>query len=514
MTGAATLSRAYRRMTACVGERQTIGPFGMVWWAILFLALLFSTVPLFAQQLAVPEIARGPLWICDAPEQQCRPVTLRDIRSSKGQVFLRQQVVIPARAVAQLQTVRIAAMGSSEVRWNGVLIGTNGMPAAEAAAERAGSYVAAMTIPQNLVREGSNLLSVRMSFHHLWLPVRSPVRSIDLEPWGWSGSRGLLHYLPSLLTFGALLAAGLYFGFAAWAERNNRSALVLASIAWLCLAQLSLEMLRVFLIYSYPWQLARISGIVLLAHATSSLFAFYAADRFAPSLRTAATVATVLAATAGAVLAPWFDWKALSAIAAGTAAVTACGVYGVLSNVRGARVVTLFGVGVFGLILLQGTEFLDRGWYLVVAAGLLLLIAEQALDLKQARRHARQLTERLCRLEDVRETILLKEGSRTHHLDSGGIIHVKAADDYSEVRLRDGRVLLISKTLSRLVDSLPDQILRVHRSHAVNKSYVASVTASGSGRTLHLTDGSQVPVGRSYAAVLSRWLNGDQELEC
>jgi DNA-binding LytR/AlgR family response regulator len=55
-------------------------------------------------------------------------------------------------------------------------------------------------------------------------------------------------------------------------------------------------------------------------------------------------------------------------------------------------------------------------------------------------------------------------------------------------------------SLSRLLETLPHRFVRVHKSYAVNRAHVASIAPrAGGGRLLRLSQGSEVPVGRSYA---------------
>jgi DNA-binding LytR/AlgR family response regulator len=136
------------------------------------------------------------------------------------------------------------------------------------------------------------------------------------------------------------------------------------------------------------------------------------------------------------------------------------------------------------------------------------LVAEQVTSLRRARAErdaeasrAAALTERLAKAERAGEPILaLKDGSRTHRVAESDILFIRAADDYCEAVLADGRSMLVTMTLARLLDTLPVRFLRVHKSFAVNRAHVATLAARpGGGRMLKLSEGSEVPVGRSYA---------------
>jgi DNA-binding LytR/AlgR family response regulator len=143
------------------------------------------------------------------------------------------------------------------------------------------------------------------------------------------------------------------------------------------------------------------------------------------------------------------------------------------------------------------------------------LVAEQVAVLRQTRRgrdageqRAAVLEERLRRVDSASGavTVSLKDGSRTHLVPEGDILFCKAADDYSEVRLKSGRTLLATATLARLQGALPERFVRVHKSYIVNQAHVATLAPRpGGGRMLVLTDGSSVPVGRSYGSALAEW---------
>ena len=80
---------------------------------------------------------------------------------------------------------------------------------------------------------------------------------------------------------------------------------------------------------------------------------------------------------------------------------------------------------------------------------------------------------------------------------------VTAADDYCDVSLVDGRIILVTMSLSRLLEGLSDRFLRVHKSYAVNHAHVSALVARpGGGRQLLLAGGASIPVGRSYGDVI------------
>jgi DNA-binding LytR/AlgR family response regulator len=353
-----------------------------------------------------------------------------------------------------------------------------------------------------------------MTAHHLWLPVRNPVHQFDVVPYETQQLPGLAYYLPALLTLGALAGAGLYFSVGAWSDRLDRGALILAAIAGSATLQLLIEVSRAFVAYTYPWHLARVAAIAILAALTATLIAAYAAHRLVPGRARAAIAVTALASLASLLLVPGYDLKALAAIIVGALALGSCGVGGRKRHRREAAGAIIAAILIVAVMAFQWTLFLDRSWFMVLALLLVLLAAQQAGEVRRARqerdlerRRSAALAERLSRGERLGEAIVtLKDGSRTHRVVESDILYVRAADDYCEATLCDGRTLLVTEGLARLLQRLPPRFQRVHKSYAVNRSHVLSLAPRpGGGKLLKLSNGEQIPVGRSYGVAGLTW---------
>jgi DNA-binding LytR/AlgR family response regulator len=467
--------------------------------------LLLALLAFLLLAAAPPRGSGGEVRQCG--RQACSPVDLQWMPLQGRQTILARTITVrPApMPLERPLMVRLVAMASSEVRWNGIVIGRNGVPGGDSASEVPGRFVASFIVPPQLVRPGDNIVEARLSAHHLWLPVRRAVHIFSIGPYESEALPGLADYLPALLALGALAGACIYFAVA-WLSDRDRNSALLASIAATAMAQLLAEVSRAFIAYSYPWHLARVTAIALLAAVAAMLIAAYAARRFAPEWRRAVVPGTAAAALACVVLIPYYDLKAVSAIATGAAALGICAVHG--RRKPGAKAALAAALAVPALFAWQLTAFLDRGWFLLVAAVLVALVAEQVSSLRRARserddetRRATALSERLARAEREGEPIVtLKDGTRTRRVAESDIVYVRAADDYCEVVLADRQTVLVTTTLARFLETLPPRFLRVHKSYAVNRARVASVAPRlGGGRELVMSDGARVPVGRSYA---------------
>ncbi len=76
------------------------------------------------------------------------------------------------------------------------------------------------------------------------------------------------------------------------------------------------------------------------------------------------------------------------------------------------------------------------------------------------------------------------------------IIRVQSMDNYSKIFFDDARPLVVSKVLLWFELRLPNQLFtRVHRSHLVNRNYVAAINGSVI-KYVQLTNGETISISR------------------
>jgi hypothetical protein len=482
---------------------------------LLLLALLALPVAAAPAAPAAPGMTVGELRVCASAGGACRPVDLRALPLESPETILEREVEIPRSALPLPRPlmVFVIAMASSEIEWNGARIGRNGVPGPDSAREKPGRFIATFAVPAELVRPGTNRVRARLSAHHLWLPVRRPVHVFDVGLYESPTLPGLTGYLPALLALGALAAGAVYFAASALLDRRDRLAPLPALIAATAMLQLGVETARSFISYTYPWHLIRVASVALLAAITAVLVAAYAARRFAPGWARAAPALTAAAALSSLMLVPWYDLKAIGAIVSGAIALLACAGRGARGGVPGSRVGIAFSLSLFALIGWQLTDFLDQSYYVALAAILVVLVGEQVLVLRRTRSAGEKEALRAAGLEaQLKDSARdragriarLKDGARTHQVPEADILFARAADDYCEVRLRDGRTLLVTLTLSRLQQALSDRFVRIHKSYSVNAAHVAALgPRPGGGKQVTLADGTDLPVGRAYLGAVA-----------
>lgn len=484
-------------------------------------ALLTLCLALLAGQAARAadiEVRRHDICRDVAGRYVCEPMG-RDNTSLRGspEFGLVTEVDIAPDAVRSDRPLMVAlvAMASSEVRWNGTLIGRNGRPGPDAAREIPGRFTAVYIVPHELVRPGRNVVTARVSSHHLPLPVVNAVHMFAVADYVDPLRYGLMAYLPALLMIGVLAVAGVYFTVTSLLDRAQRGAPLLAAVAWLAVAQLAVETARVFINYPYPWHVVRVGAIAVLAALTAIAATAWTAGRLGtprPRLVVAMTSALALAAVLAA---PGYDNKAEFAIVAGFAMIAGCGIEAGWRRGRRDGWIAL-GLAVAAALVWkwEGNRFLDVAWYVMVAAMLGLLVAAQVRALSRARAgqgaeaaRADEAEAQLARRDAAMASI--RDGTRTHRVPTAAILALEAADDYCEVRLADGRRLLSTASLAQTLADLPGDFVRVHKSWAVNAAHIAAIgPGPGGRRTVTLADGSTVPVGRAFAAALERFAPG------
>lgn len=469
--------------------------------------------------LGAAPVRHGPLQHCPALESANGCVTVSRWQSpmTGPETILRREITVDTAMLPGRPPLMVSliALASAEVRWNGVVIGRNGVPGRDRASEVPGRYISAFLIPPRLIRPGVNILEARLSGHHLWAPVMMPIHDFSVGFYESPTLPGLGYYLPALLTLGALLAGLVYFAAAFVSDRSDRGALAVALAAGAGAAQLLVEVSRAFIAYTYPWHLNRVTAIALLSALTACLIAYYAGRRFAPRWTRRMVVATALLSAASILLVPGFDLKAMGAMAVAWLWLGVAALLGRRTAWKPAMVALALALAALALMVWNFTDYLDGTHYLLLAIILILLVSEQVIALRRARaerdvqaRLAAALAERLRLAEEKGEPILaLRDGSRIHRVAEGDVLAVRAADDYCDVILTSGRSLLVTQTLAKLLATLPPRFMRVHKSHAVNRAHVTgAVPRPGGGILLSMSDASEIPVGRAYARAVTDWL--------
>lgn len=126
---------------------------------------------------------------------------------------------------------------------------------------------------------------------------------------------------------------------------------------------------------------------------------------------------------------------------------------------------------------------------------------KQAVERVQIKRQQQQsqgqLQALLHNLQQQEKKIALPQSDHIEFVAVNSIIRCRGDRNYTHFHLKDGRELLVSRTLKEYVDLLDDSsFFRVHQSHLVNLDCVQKYRKRDGGMLI-TTDGAKIPVARA-----------------
>lgn len=113
--------------------------------------------------------------------------------------------------------------------------------------------------------------------------------------------------------------------------------------------------------------------------------------------------------------------------------------------------------------------------------------------IKTLEEEKQETIERLKELKDVvtKDFIILQDKSKVYVEE---LMFIKSDDHYLLVHLHGKKDNFVRGKLSTIIKELPPNFVRCHRSYIVNENYIEKFDS----KTLTLTDGSEVPVSKTY----------------
>lgn len=95
--------------------------------------------------------------------------------------------------------------------------------------------------------------------------------------------------------------------------------------------------------------------------------------------------------------------------------------------------------------------------------------------------------------KEAETSLVIKSGYDLHRVLFQDILYIESDSEYVNYHFQDGKKIMANQSLSKLLNELPSQFIRVHRSYIVNKNKVTSLK----GRSLMLSN-TEIPVSDSY----------------
>lgn len=95
--------------------------------------------------------------------------------------------------------------------------------------------------------------------------------------------------------------------------------------------------------------------------------------------------------------------------------------------------------------------------------------------------------------EEPNNFIMLKADKKNHKVNFDQIRYFESIGDYVKVHLKDSKTLIISETLRKLEEILPNSFLRVHKTYIISIPHLEYVE----GNQIQLGK-TKIPIGQSY----------------
>lgn len=482
--------------------------------AILLLSFLITSTPAVAQEYQ--NLIEHPVRICDADQRTNSPPDFAETncRSAlfyeadpQGQMlwiellFDAQPTLLEDR---QPLGLFLSAKASSEAILNGVSIGSNGRPGISQLSEEAGDMDSVFFVPEGTLLEGQNRLVMRMSSMNGEITLASPIHNLVLAPYRDPRQPGPATWF-ALITFGLFVASFVFFGVRSLRGNDRQGAALIAVLSFMAALQLAVEAARDIMPYPYPLHDVRLTLILTFAIGLGLSFVAYVLHLlFKPYLRyrmLALSALLIMMLLIGSFVGG-FDLKTICVLIAASLAVVSSGILAFLHGNRIGAWYGLAGALLSFLIFWLGGFFLDTVLYLIVAAGLLVLLFKHA--------RGSDIEGPLQVVSQEPKRIELTSSGKVEFVDLRDIARFSGAGDYVEVFLRDGRSALHNASLSALEADLSEGFIRVHRSHIVNAAFVKALMRESAGTgQLQMLDGSEVPVSRRNMARVRNELSQD-----
>ena len=94
--------------------------------------------------------------------------------------------------------------------------------------------------------------------------------------------------------------------------------------------------------------------------------------------------------------------------------------------------------------------------------------------------------------EEVNQSIFVKSDKKIIKVDFDEIQYIEAYGNY--IKIFTNKMILTPQTLSDFLEKLPDSILRIHKSFAVNFNKLKLID----GNQIVLKNDTKLPIGKSY----------------
>ncbi len=488
---------------------------------IVIFLILFAATMLQAKAQPLLSIDTDDVIVCQTKvshetrpkftESNCQSMSLTQLDPQNKEVWFKANLFVSQAYLERNQPTALFIFGkmSSEVYFNGQLLGNNGTPSFLAKDEFSGDMDARFYLPTKLINQGDNELVIHASAHHGVLRLAMPIHFIGLSEYGQTNDFFKADLWLLLSLFGALILGCIYLAVIAWQSEQKKSAVLILLMMLLSSGQLFLEISRALLNYSYPFHDIRLILITLVSFGIGCCFLAFSIEKFVKTKQRTWLIIGILLTAILVVLIPGFDSKTVIAILIPALISTMLSGYKYKTERTSEFLVYLFAYASFTFTIVATFSYFHSAYfYYIVTSMMAFLVIRKANELskeKQRRKsEEKQVLKLQFKLEQVEQQntpikLKITSAGKTELLASQSIAYCKAAGDYVEVFLTDKRQILFSGTLKSIESQLPSTFLKVHRSYIVNLDEVVAIVSAknkAGSSSLVLQTADEIPISR------------------
>lgn len=386
--------------------------------------------------------------------------------------------------------LNVAGPFSAELTWDGVLVGEKGRVGADPESESPGTIDSITLIPPELIGPGRHVLHMRLSTQHTAVQGARIIHILALAPYRVDDRRLLRYYaVPLLLMSGLLIliVQSLRIGF----STGNRLYSGLGVFGLFILVSLIAEVSRALVNYSYNVHEFRgtfMWASLIGAGLTLNFICFSLHKQ--PWVRYVLFGALVVAVVTGRVGLGGDRQLALNFL---TLAAIPAAIH-LWFFVR-KEVTFLSTLPIFWLACVVSYQwsiglFLDS--YIFIASIIYLASAWFWVYVEKPEPEA---------VAAAPGRLVVKSKGKEIYVPARDAVYLKAEGNFTTIMKADGSSLLHQLPLGKILNEPPPGFIRVHRSYAVNKTYIKTLrSAPGSKYWLELNGAEDVPVSRYRVA--------------
>lgn len=302
---------------------------------------------------------------------------------------------------------------AAEFWLNGVFIGKNGKPGNSASQEVPGMMSASIFIPPHLIKEGNNVLALRMSSFHQRKKLASPIQSIRVGVFQDPRLQFFDYYMLIFIASGVLFVGAIYFMVMYFSNYKDYANIFLSLLSLSILIHLCAETSRAFITYNYQFHILRLD-IMLYSSILSGLFLVsYLTTKYLQKHKIPIVLLSFVAMIFASIAIPGYDSKTtFTILIAIVFSLLISGVKGVNNKNTSAVVVCLLMIFLLILYAFDPGGFIDISYYLGAVVLILALFVQQVISLRQTQQQKHNALLNSSRLE----LELLKKQLQPHFL--------------------------------------------------------------------------------------------------